>query len=256
MAWIESHDTIWEHHKTIKLCRLLEIGRAQAVGHLHALWHFVLRNAWRDANLEAWGDVEIERASFWEGKKGAYTDALREAGFLDGFTVHGWVERAGRLVGDRLYNEQRRKSYVKRPSKRRKSLATLPNPTLPNQTVPNQTENKREVAKFTPPSPLEAADYATSIGFSLDGEQFCAFYQAKGWVVGRSPMRDWRAAVRTWKIREKHGGFSAGNNRGADKPVVGGAKPVPGKYANVGHRITVDGVAGSVGDDPGTRSRN
>jgi hypothetical protein len=136
MAWIESHDTIWEHHKTIRLCAMLNIGRAAAIGHLHGLWHFVLRNAWKDANLEPWGDAEIERAAWWEGEKGACVKALREVGFLDGFVVHDWVERAGRLVGDRLYNEQRRKSSVKRPSKRRKPLATLPYPTLPNPTKP------------------------------------------------------------------------------------------------------------------------
>ena len=133
MAWIESHDTIWEHHKTVKLCEKLKIGRAQAVGHLHALWHFVLRNAWRKANLEAWGDAEIERAMFWEGEKNTLINALREVGFLDGFVVHGWLDRASRLVGDRIYNEKRRKTSVKRrksPVNLRKTAATVPNPTV------------------------------------------------------------------------------------------------------------------------------
>ena len=96
MAWIESHDTIWEHHKTVKLCEKLKIGRAQAVGHLHALWHFVLRNAWRKANLEAWGDAEIERAMFWEGEKNTLINALGKSGFwMVLWYMGGLIEPAG-----------------------------------------------------------------------------------------------------------------------------------------------------------------
>jgi hypothetical protein len=156
LAWIESHDGIWEHHKTIRLCGLLGIGRAQAVGHLHGLWHFVLRNAWKDADLEAWGDAEIERAAFWEGEKGKFVSALREVKFIDGFVVHGWLERAGKLVMDRRYNEQRRVNAVKRRKSaflRRKTEATQPNPTQPNHTIPNPTKDKGTPDK-PPASPV------------------------------------------------------------------------------------------------------
>ncbi len=38
---------------------------------------------------------------------------------------------------------------------------------------------------------------------TIDPEAFCDFYQSKGWVVGKSKMRDWQAAVRTWERRGK-----------------------------------------------------
>lgn len=136
MAWIESHETVWEHHKTVKLCKILNISKPQAVGHLHGLWHFTLRNAWKNADLEAWGDDEIARASHWEGEKSVYVNALRECGFLDGFVVHGWAKRAGRLVYDRLRKESERLSAVKRRKKGGKSKATVPNPSVPYRTVP------------------------------------------------------------------------------------------------------------------------
>lgn len=53
--------------------------------------------------------------------------------------------------------------------------------------------------RFKKPTPKEVEDYALSRGFPLDGEEFCDFYASKGWVVGKSPMKDWRAAVRTWE---------------------------------------------------------
>ena len=154
MAWIESHDDIWDHHKTIALCGKLKISDVQAVGHLTSLWHFTLRNAWRDANLENWGIVGIERAARWEGKSGRMVEALRSVGYLDNFIVHGWLERAGKLVMDRLYNEERRKNAVKR----RTSEATLPNPTLPNLTLP--TDNNRT----TSPSAIDFSDYRLNVG--------------------------------------------------------------------------------------------
>ena len=40
-------------------------------------------------------------------------------------------------------------------------------------------------------------------GYNVDAEQFFNFYESKGWVVGKSPMKNWRAAVSTWNKREK-----------------------------------------------------
>lgn len=58
--------------------------------------------------------------------------------------------------------------------------------------------------KFIPPTPKEATEYAASIGYKLDGAYFCDTYQARGWMYGKTPLRDWRAAVRVWKHRETH----------------------------------------------------
>jgi hypothetical protein len=49
------------------------------------------------------------------------------------------------------------------------------------------------------PKSEEVTAYALSIGFKLVGECFCDYYESKGWLVGKTPMKDWKAAVRTWK---------------------------------------------------------
>ena len=69
---------------------------------------FCFDNAWRDASLERWNDAGIEEACRWNGKEGKMSKALRNAGFLDGFIVHGWLENAGKLVNDRLRIEAKR----------------------------------------------------------------------------------------------------------------------------------------------------
>lgn len=60
------------------------------------------------------------------------------------------------------------------------------------------------MAKFAPPTPQEVDEYAKKIEFRLDGEYFCDFYATRGWKLSsRLPMVDWKAAVRTWKSRQK-----------------------------------------------------
>lgn len=69
-----------------------------------------------------------------------------------------------------------------------------------SQYKPIQT-NKEEGGsrkRFTPPTPEEVAAYAEERGESIDAHRFCDYHASRGWVVGRNPMRDWRAAVRTW----------------------------------------------------------
>lgn len=154
MAWIESHDDIWEHHKTLKLISLLGLPDVQVVGHLMSLWHFVLRNAWRDANLAPWGDEGIERAARWRGKAGVFVKALRAAGYMDGTEVHGWSERAGRLVYDRFRKEDERLSAVKRRTIGGQSKATVPNRTQPYPTKPNKRITAPKKARDPqPPKP-------------------------------------------------------------------------------------------------------
>lgn len=69
----------------------------------------------------------------------------------------------------------------------------------------NKEKDKKEKKKkeFVKPTAQEVEAYAQECGFSIDGQIFCDFYQSKGWLVGKSPMKDWRAAVRTWKKRHK-----------------------------------------------------
>lgn len=62
---------------------------------------------------------------------------------------------------------------------------------------------KKGGTHFQRPSLEEIRSYCQERGNNVEPEQFFDFYESKGWVVGKSPMKDWRAAVRTWEKREK-----------------------------------------------------
>ena len=106
---------------------------------------------------------------------------------------------------------------------------TKPNQTEPNQTKENQDEpNETKTAhikdkvkdkdkekdndnendmcvvrggkpRFTPPTADEVRAYCDERHNAVDAERFVDFYSAKGWKIGKEPMKDWKAAVRTWE---------------------------------------------------------
>ena len=67
-------------------------------------------------------------------------------------------------------------------------------------------EGPRRAERFTPPTPEEVGAYVLERGSNVDPQRFVDFYASKGWRVGSQPMKDWRAAVRTWERREDRGG--------------------------------------------------
>ena len=78
-------------------------------------------------------------------------------------------------------------------------------------TVPKKREARK---RFSPPSAAEVREYCRERENAVDAESFVDFYAAKGWKVGNAPMKDWKAAVRTWEKRDnraapRRGAFDA-----------------------------------------------
>ena len=83
-------------------------------------------------------------------------------------------------------------------------------------------EERGSKARFRAPSPEEVDEYAQQFAadkgldltaLDFDPERFVDFYAQKGWMIGRSHMKDWKATVRNW-VR-------------TSKPKNGMAKEVP-----------------------------
>ena len=75
-------------------------------------------------------------------------------------------------------------------------------PTIPNPPEKEKSCAKKEKppdAKFIKPTLQEVGAYCRERGNSVQPEKFMNFYDSNGWRVGRNPMKDWRAAVRTWE---------------------------------------------------------
>lgn len=65
--------------------------------------------------------------------------------------------------------------------------------------IENECYIARARSRFAPPSVADVSAYCRERGNSVDAERFVSFYESNGWKVGKNPMKDWRAAVRTWE---------------------------------------------------------
>jgi hypothetical protein len=75
------------------------------------------------------------------------------------------------------------------------------------------------------PSLEDVKTYCKERKNSVDPEHWFDHYQSNGWKVGRTPMKDWRAAVRTWEHTSKNGN---GN---------GHVAPVSNPESDIGYRL-------------------
>lgn len=56
-------------------------------------------------------------------------------------------------------------------------------------------------SRFCPPTVEQVAAYCKERKNGIDAQRFCDFYSAKNWMIGKTKMKDWKAAVRTWESR-------------------------------------------------------
>lgn len=71
--------------------------------------------------------------------------------------------------------------------------------------APVAPQQEGKAKRFARPSVEEVRAYCEERGNGVSAEAFVDFYESKGWKVGNSPMKDWRAAVRTWEKRDGRG---------------------------------------------------
>lgn len=236
MAWIESHQSLREHPKCKKFCRLLRVSKPEAVGYLHMLWWWALDYA-EDGSLSKYDAMDIAIGAEWEGDETEFVNALVTAGFLDrdgeSLVIHDWHEYAGKLIERRARNAKRmrdaradndagtdepRASHVQRTPDARVQLPTQPtnqpNPTVPNQpTEPDQPVDVPPAAKpktqrsVKTPVPEDLVDLIPADVWSkLGKEQQLSDEQLRfetGLMIDHFRKRgermvDWVAAWRSW----------------------------------------------------------
>lgn len=72
----------------------------------------------------------------------------------------------------------------------------------PGEDTPEAADKAPERRGFTPPSAKDVAAYCREKGYAVDAQRFVDYYISVGWKRGRTPVRDWRATVRTWARKD------------------------------------------------------
>lgn len=123
--------------------------------------------------------------------------------------------RNKRLEAEREKQDQYRKKQTDNAKKRWVGNATayatalpahMPNVCSPS---PSPSPNKEESiasepqrSRFAPPTIKEVEDRCLEIGLpTSEASKFVNYYESKGWIVGRSKMKSWKASLAGWKDR-------------------------------------------------------
>jgi hypothetical protein len=152
MVWLQSHQELRSHPKTVKAARMLGVSLPTMVGHLHLLWWWALDHA-PDGDLSKFDAEDIVMGAQFDGPGTAFVKALQACGpkgrhgFLtDDYLLHDWNEYGGKY--------QRRVEIAKQAAEARWSKNTAEQPlivedetdahALPEQSASNAEERRGE----------------------------------------------------------------------------------------------------------------
>jgi hypothetical protein len=129
------------------------------------------------------------------------------------------VDGAGLYYNERLEQEvNKRKAYSESRRNNRKKKEDMNNISKTYvQHMENENENENinvnsnvKSKRFVKPTIDEIAVYMEERNMNNVSQKFYDFYEAKGWMIGKNHMKDWKAAVRTWES----------NNQKTSQPVA------------------------------------
>ena len=139
MAWLQVHQSLRNHRKTLSAARRLEISSVQLAGHLVFLWLWAIDNS-PSGDLAGIEAEVLAEAAGWAGEAAAFLEALVAVDFLEGepgaWAIHHWHDYTGRLL-------ERREARAAAQWQRRYRPAEVPTATT---ALPGESE-----AKMKPP---------------------------------------------------------------------------------------------------------
>ena len=123
------------------------------------------------------------------------------------------------VIDEKRYLEIERFHDFQRIDRGREAKSLIPAPPAQFQSSPelsrelaiskvklSKVKLSKEGGAFAPPSLSDVAKYCKERKNKINPEAFINHYQSKGWMIGKNKMKDWRAAIRTWEIKDKEAG--------------------------------------------------
>jgi len=105
-------------------------------------------------------------------------------------TINKWEDYQSEYQRQLKYRKQ---GYIKKSNSRLQPKVTHSSPS-------HSVSPSVSIKSFIKPNIKDIEEYAKSISFTLTGSKFFNYYEARGWKYkGNVAMKDWKAAVRTWK---------------------------------------------------------
>ena len=202
--WIKMRVCLWTHPKVVTVASRLSVTKTHAIGALYCAWCIADQHANKNGHISMTADA-LDSLCEMPG----LTAAMASVGWMTlGETSLQFVsyqEHNGATAKQRASANKRQKlsrsrhgrvtvrrdKSVTREEKRREEKKEEKDPPTPQSTA--------VVLVFKPPTIDEVRAYCIERRNRVDPEAWFNHYTSNGWMVGRTKMKDWRAAVRTWE---------------------------------------------------------
>lgn len=199
-----------------------------------ALYVFYYKTAkWQKTNTIKANDQYVKKSLKWGISKIQKTkQTLKEHGLIDIIQrrkdgkIEGWFIKVSYLVSERKADEIKIKvqdinntqneqvenctsgneetNALKEQIKcLKKEIEMLKNNNIGDNNTP-QSENsvkpdKPKKNKFVIPTVEDVHAYCNERGNNIDAQHFIDYYSARGWMLGKDHIKDWKACIRTWE---------------------------------------------------------
>jgi hypothetical protein len=259
MAWIESHQGLQQHPKTLKLATLMAWDIPATIGRLHILWWWCLEYA-PDGNVSRHSTDITALAMGIPAELGPkLIQALYESEFLDitsakQYLIHDWMQYAGAYLKNSKYRRNpekiqeiialystivNRQSTDSQPKKRRKS--TVPT-NLTNQPTNQPAEFVFLLPDWIPKITWDAYEEMRAKKKKIptdNARDLIVQMLVKLQSQGNDPIACLEQSIRNgWTdVYEQKGGNNYGTKKKHNTSTQPEAKP--GKYAGLGVKVNV-----------------
>lgn len=103
-----------------------------------------------------------------------------------------YMREITKLIGSETGGAQRKREY-------REKVGTMSPQCLLEYRDKSIEIRDKNIYKFVKPTLEEITEYCNVRRNNINPQSFYDFYESKGWKIGKSPMKDWKACVRTWE---------------------------------------------------------
>lgn len=78
-------------------------------------------------------------------------------------------------------------------------LTSIEEKSIEEKSIEELRDQKQKQQKSIPPTLEQVNEYCNERNNGIDAERFIDYYSARGWMLGKVKMKDWKSAVHTWE---------------------------------------------------------